>query len=124
MIHYGNVIECVSAPFLATGGSGEDFRAGARPPESLTLRVTVIGGQRGADDFGVIWRGLPIGRIMRASGVPHDEQQWSWNCYLYGRPARGKRGADVRPDFSAHRQAGKYGRPRRSSQSIAKKSSV
>ena len=28
-------------------------------PESLALHATVIGGQRGADDFEVIWRGLP-----------------------------------------------------------------
>jgi hypothetical protein len=38
-------------------------------PDSLTLRVIVIGGQRGADEFEVIWRGLPIGRIMRAIGL-------------------------------------------------------
>jgi hypothetical protein len=42
-----------------------------------------------ADDFEVIWRGLPIGRIMRPSGVPHDEQQWTGNAYLHGRPSRG-----------------------------------
>jgi hypothetical protein len=39
-------------------------------PETITLRVTVIGGQRYADDYTVIWRGLSIGRIMKASGVP------------------------------------------------------
>ena len=40
-------------------------------------------------DYQVIWRDLPIGRIMRASGVPYDEQQWSWNCYIYGKPSSG-----------------------------------
>jgi hypothetical protein len=39
-------------------------------PETIALRVTVIGGQRYADDYTVIWRGLSIGRIMKASGVP------------------------------------------------------
>jgi hypothetical protein len=32
----------------------------------------VIGGDRLADDFEVIWRSLPIGRIMRASS------DWIW----------------------------------------------
>jgi hypothetical protein len=38
--------------------------------ETIALRVTVIGGKRHADDFEVIWRDLPIGRIMKRSGVP------------------------------------------------------
>jgi hypothetical protein len=38
--------------------------------ETIAQRVTVIGGQRHADDYQVIWRDLPIGRIMRASGGP------------------------------------------------------
>jgi hypothetical protein len=53
--------------------------------ESIALRKTVIGGQTYADDFTVIWRiasqpgdptardgwhDLPIGRIMKASGIP------------------------------------------------------
>ena len=54
--------------------------------EALSLRLTVIGGERHADDYQVIWRGMSIGRIMRASGVPHDRPQWSWTCYLHGRP--------------------------------------
>jgi hypothetical protein len=29
--------------------------------ESLTLRTTVIGGIRSADDYAVVWRGLSIG---------------------------------------------------------------
>ena len=37
--------------------------------ETIVLRDTVIGGHRRADDFTVIWRGLPIGRIMKISGV-------------------------------------------------------
>jgi hypothetical protein len=55
-------------------------------PETLTLRATVISGQRCVDDFRVIWRGLTIGRIMRGAGAPHDRPQWSWSCHLHGRP--------------------------------------
>ncbi len=57
--------------------------------ETLTLRVTVIGGERRADDYVVIWRGLTIGRIMRAAGMPPDQPGWTWYCYLGGRPTRG-----------------------------------
>jgi hypothetical protein len=34
-------------------------------PETLTLRATVIGGQRCAHDFKVIWRGNERGRQLR-----------------------------------------------------------
>jgi hypothetical protein len=44
-------------------------------PETLTLRVTVIGGKRDADDFEVIWRDLSIGRIIERSGVPSQTKQ-------------------------------------------------
>jgi hypothetical protein len=37
--------------------------------ETIALRKTVIGGKAYADDFTVIWRDLPIGRMMRASGL-------------------------------------------------------
>jgi hypothetical protein len=46
-------------------------------PETITLRPTVIGGI-----------GMSIGRIMLASGLPSDKPQWSWNCYVQGRPCR------------------------------------
>jgi hypothetical protein len=56
-------------------------------PETLSLRPTVIAGERCADDdFRVVWRGLTIGRIMRGAGAPHDQPQWSWSCHLHGRP--------------------------------------
>jgi hypothetical protein len=35
----------------------------------------VIGGVRCDDDFLVIWRGLTIGRIMRAIGAPTGKPQ-------------------------------------------------
>lgn len=67
-------------------------------PENLTLRADVIARQRYADDYGVRWRGLPIGRILLGSGAPHDRPQWSWSCHLSGRPQAGDErgtGADL-----------------------------
>jgi hypothetical protein len=66
-----------------------DAEAATVTDETLTIRVTVIGGQRCADDFIVIWRGLTIGRIMLASGTPSGRPQWTWSCCLGGRPTRG-----------------------------------
>ena len=54
--------------------------------EDLMMRATVIGEQHCDDDYQIIWRGMSIGRIRRASGLPHDQPQWSWSCYLQGRP--------------------------------------
>jgi hypothetical protein len=39
-------------------------------PETIALRKTLIGGKTYPDDYTVIWRELPIGRIMRAPGLP------------------------------------------------------
>ena len=50
--------------------------------EDLMMRATVIGEQHCDDDYQIIWRGMSIGRIRRASGLPHDQPQWSWSCYL------------------------------------------
>jgi hypothetical protein len=48
-------------------------------PETIALRATVIGGHRYADDFTVIWRRLPIGRIMKSS-----LRRWWWGCNFNG----------------------------------------
>jgi len=56
-------------------------------PETLTLRTTVSAGIRYADDYAVVWRGLSIGRIMKAIGAASNRQQWAWNCYIHGRPS-------------------------------------
>ena len=48
--------------------------------ETIVLRDTVIGGHRRTDDFTVIWRGLPIGRIMKSSGT----RWWWWGCNVDG----------------------------------------
>lgn len=55
--------------------------------ETLTLRATVIGGERCQDDYEVLWRGLSIGRIRRANGSAGTEL-WAWNCWLAGRPCK------------------------------------
>jgi hypothetical protein len=54
------------------------------PDESLTMRATVIAGQRYADDYAVIWRGMWIGRILRGAGAPHGTPPWSWSCQAAG----------------------------------------
>jgi hypothetical protein len=53
-------------------------------PETIVLRVTQIGGGPPCiDDFTVIWRGIPIGRIMKiGSGA-----RWWWGCNLYDQPS-------------------------------------
>ena len=47
--------------------------------ETIALRDTEIGGHRQIDDFTVIWRDLPIGRIMKSSGA-----RWWWGCNFNG----------------------------------------
>ena len=55
--------------------------------DTIALRATVIAGQRYADDYAVIWRGMPIGRIMMASGLPPHVPQWRWTCNVFGKPS-------------------------------------
>lgn len=50
--------------------------------ETIALRPNVIDGVRHDDDYEVIWRGLPVGRILRAPDSPH----WWWSCNVYGQP--------------------------------------
>ena len=58
-------------------------------PETLTLRGTAIAGQRVADDYAVIWRGMSVGRIRLGNGAQHDQLQWVWSCHVHGRPQGG-----------------------------------
>jgi hypothetical protein len=53
-------------------------------PETLTLRATAIAGERYADDYAVIWRGMSVGRILLGSGA-HDRPQWIWSCHVHAR---------------------------------------
>jgi hypothetical protein len=51
--------------------------------ETIALRPAVVDGVRRDDDFEVVWRGLPIGRILKQADNPH----WWWGCNVYGQPA-------------------------------------
>jgi hypothetical protein len=53
--------------------------------ENVALRPTVIDGQQQEDDYEIVWRGLPIGRIMKPPTDPH----WWWGCNVYGQPQAG-----------------------------------
>jgi hypothetical protein len=63
--------------------------------ETIALRATVIAGMRYADDYQVTWRGLTIGRIIKSSGVPAHIAQWSWTCYVHGKPGAGASGTGI-----------------------------
>jgi hypothetical protein len=60
--------------------------------EAIALRATVIGGW--PDDYTVIWRTLPIGRIMLAPGLPPHVPQWRWTCNVCGKPGGGSGSGD------------------------------
>jgi hypothetical protein len=51
--------------------------------ETVALRPVVIAGQVQTDDYEVVWRGLPVGRILKQP----DSQHWWWSCNLAGQPA-------------------------------------
>lgn len=51
--------------------------------ETIALRPAVVDGVRRDDDFEVVWRGIPIGRILKQPDTPH----WWWGCNVYGQPA-------------------------------------
>jgi PilZ domain len=51
--------------------------------ETVALRPMVVDGHAQTDDYEVVWRGLPVGRILKQP----DGQHWWWSCNLYGQPA-------------------------------------
>jgi hypothetical protein len=55
--------------------------------ETIILHVTRIDGKSYRNDYTVMWRGLPIGRIRRNPGLPAHIDQWSWGCNVYGQPS-------------------------------------
>jgi hypothetical protein len=60
--------------------------------DTISLRPTVVDGQRQDNDYEVIWRGIPIGRILN----PPGEQHWWWGCSVYGKaPTPGDRGPGI-----------------------------
>lgn len=46
--------------------------------EQLTLGKMTFDGIPYDDDWLVIWRGLPIGRILKQSGVAYGQPDWWW----------------------------------------------
>lgn len=61
-------------------------------PESIALGPMVVDGQIQTDDYEVVWRGLPIGRILKQPLARH----WWWGCNVYGQqPTLGDRGAAI-----------------------------
>jgi hypothetical protein len=66
---------------------------------TIALRATVIAGQRHADDYAVAWRGMPIGRIMQASGLPPHVPQWRWTCNVFGKPGGASGSGDDVADY-------------------------
>jgi hypothetical protein len=39
------------------------------------------------NDYTMMWRGLPIGRIRKHPGLPAHIDQWSWGCNVYRQPS-------------------------------------
>jgi len=78
--------------------------------EPLTLRTTVIAGIRYADDYAVVWRGLSIGRIMKAIGaVPYSNGSGTVTSTAGRRPPTTAAPATIlttpRPSFGRHGRA-------------------
>jgi hypothetical protein len=57
-------------------------------PDRLFLRATVIGGDRLDNDYQVVWKGLPIGRILQQPGVPEGRPNWAWGVIIPSKPQR------------------------------------
>ena len=55
--------------------------------ETIVLHVTRIDGKSYRNDYTVMWRGLPVGRIRKNPGLPAHIDQWSWGCNVYGQPS-------------------------------------
>jgi hypothetical protein len=91
--------------------------------ESITIHATQIDGQSYPDDYTVIWRGLPIGRIRKNPGLPDHVDQWSWGCNVYGQPSvRGDsgQGRDLEDCKARFKAAWARVRARLSSADVAK----
>jgi hypothetical protein len=77
--------------------------------ETIVLRKTLIGGKTYADNYTVIWRELPIGRIMLAPGLPSHVPQWRWTFNFYGNPGGGSSSGDDLDDCKRQfRAAGRH----------------
>ena len=56
--------------------------------ETITLRVTFAGGC--PDDYQAFWGNVSIGRIMKTTGYPTCDGQWSWVLNVNGLPSLGR----------------------------------
>jgi hypothetical protein len=54
--------------------------------EQLSLRPTVIAGDRLDNDYQIIWRGMSVGRIQQQPGIPVGRPNWSWGVAFPGQP--------------------------------------
>lgn len=60
--------------------------------ETIALRPAVVDGVPCDDNFEVLWRGIPIGRMLKQA----DSAHWWWGCNVYGQPASpGDRGPAI-----------------------------
>jgi len=93
------LITCAYSIADKFGQSAPNWRTGARDrlkarqamtddSESVALRPTVTDGKPQEDDYEVIWRGLPIGRILKPPGEPH----WWWAATSTTAPTANDRG--------------------------------
>jgi hypothetical protein len=91
--------------------------------ESFTIHATEIDGQSYPDDYTVIWRGLPIGRIRKNPGLPDHVDQWSWGCNVYGQQSAREdsgQGTDLEDCKAEFKTAWRRIRARLSSADVAK----
>lgn len=91
--------------------------------ESFTIHATEIDGQSYPDDYTVIWRGLPIGRIRKNPGLPDHVDQWSWGCNVYGQQSAREdygQGTDFEDCKAEFKTAWRRIRARLSSADVAK----
>jgi hypothetical protein len=47
------------------------------PADQLVLRSTVIAGEKGRDDFVVVWNAITIGRLLKVASVG-GRDAWNW----------------------------------------------
>jgi hypothetical protein len=55
--------------------------------ENITVCVTLPGGC--PDDYQIFWGSVSIGRIMKTTGYPTPDAQWSWAVNVNGLPLLG-----------------------------------
>ena len=61
--------------------------------DALKLRKMTFEGIPYDDDWLVVWRDIPVGRILKQSGTPVGKPNWFWGVNLPGQPQQaGHRG--------------------------------